>query len=325
MKSMMQTSSESSPRQRDLLNATDFHAALVAHGLIIPSEVRGGYGRGAVFEHILECFDALVMRCDEATHAEQMTFPPIVARCMIEELGYLESFPQLVGSVHSFFGTEAAAREMARKAADGQRWEDLLEITEVMLLPAACYPVYPVFSGLLPKKGRTVTVRGWCYRHEPSDDPTRLQSFRMREFIRVGAPSIVEQWRDEWLLRGMALLSSLGLPVQSDVANDPFFGRNGRMLASSQREQRLKFEIMVPVVAQQSSTAICSFNWHQEHFAGKFGIRVGDDGAVAHTACLGFGLERVVLALLATHGLYPGDWPLEVQSLLRIDASAAAR
>lgn len=297
----------------------ELHEALLAHGLIIPTGVKGGYGRSAVFEHVLECFDAFVMRSKEARHAERMSFPPIVARQLIERLGYLESFPQLIGSIHSFFGVEPTAREMAAKAARGERWEDMLEPTEAMLLPAACYPVYPTFSGLLPEAGRTVTVKGWCYRHEPSDEPTRLQSFRMREFIRAGAPAVVEQWRDSWLARGMALLASLGLPVQSDLANDPFFGRSGRMLATNQRDQQLKFEILVPVFSREKPTAICSFNWHQEHFTGKFGVR-GADGTRAHTACLGFGLERVVLALLATHGFRPEAWPAPVRTLLRLDA-----
>ena len=72
-----------------------------------------------------------------------MTFPPIVARTMIEKLGYLDNFPQLIGSVHSYFGSDAQAREMAERARNGERWEDLLDITEVMLLPAACYPGLP--------------------------------------------------------------------------------------------------------------------------------------------------------------------------------------
>ncbi len=292
-----------------------FQSALVAHGLIIPTGVKGGYGRGAVFEDILERFDALVMRHAADEHAEPLMFPPIVARELIERMGYLGNFPQLIGSVHSFFGADALAREMATAAAQGQRWEHLLDITEVMLLPAACYPVYPVFSGLLPAGGRTVTVKGWCYRHEPSDEPTRLQAFRMREFIRAGAPDTVEAWRDDWLARAMLLLGELGLPVKSDVANDPFFGRAGRMLVNNQRDQRLKFEIMVPVVSLEKPTAICSFNWHQEHFSGKFGIRQ-DSGATAHTACLGFGLERVVLALLKTHGLDPASWPSAVRTQL---------
>ena len=292
-----------------------FHDALVAHGLIIPTGVKGGYGRGPVFEDILDRFDALVLREAAADGAETVTFPPIVARTMIEKLGYLDNFPQLIGSVHSYFGTDAKAREMAERARNGERWEDMLDITEVMLLPAACYPVYPTFSGLLPQGGRLVTVRNWCYRHEPSDEPTRLQSFRMREYIRVGAPDDVEAWRDAWLARGLELLGGLGLPVQSDVANDPFFGRVGKMMATSQREQRLKFEIMVPVISVEKPTAICSFNWHQEHFTGKFGIR-RDDGSVAHTACLGFGLERVTLALIKTHGFDPKAWPAEVRARL---------
>ena len=285
-----------------------FHDALVAHGLIIPTGVAGGWGRGPVFEDILNRFDARVMREAAGDGATELTFPPIIARTMIERLGYLDNFPQLSGSIHSFFGKEQQARELSQRVHDGQRWEDLLDVTESMLIPAACYPVYPVFSGLLPEGGRLITVKGWCYRHEPSAEPTRLQSFRMREFIRVGRPDEVEAWRDGWLQRGLALLRGLALPVQSDVANDPFFGRAGKMMAASQREQRLKFEIMVPVISATSPTAICSFNWHQEHFTATFGIRAAGE-QVAHTACLGFGLERCTLALLKTHGLDPATWP----------------
>jgi seryl-tRNA synthetase len=299
----------------DRLDPVAFRAGLVAHGFLIPTGVKGGDGHGAKFEDLLERFDALVMREAAADGAEPLHFPPIVARTLIERLGYLGNFPQLAGSIHSFFGDEAAARELAALADAGERWEQFLEPAETMLLPAACYPVYPVFSGLLPEGGRLVTVRNWCYRHEPSDEPTRLQSFRMREFIRCGAPDAVREWRDAWLERGLALLRELGLAAASDVANDPFFGRSGRMMAASQRDQRLKFEIVVPVISQEKPTAVCSFNWHQEHFTSTFGIR-RHDGAVAHTACLGFGLERVTLALIRTHGFEPAGWPADVRARL---------
>ena len=113
----------------------------------------------------------------------------------------------------------------------------------------------------------------------------------------------------------MALLGSLQLPVASDVANDPFFGRAGKIMAASQRDQRLKFEILVPVISQTKPTAICSFNWHQDHFSSTFGIRSAD-GAVASTACLGFGLERCVMALFKTHGFTPSKWPTSVRARL---------
>lgn len=299
----------------DPFDQATFSQGLVDHGLIIPTGVKGAYGRGPVFEDILGRFDDLVMRLAKNDGASEMTFPPIVARSLVERLGYLDSFPQLIGSIHSFSGPELQAREMADLAREGKRWEGLLDITESMLTPAACYPFYPLFSGLLPDTGRLVTTLAWCYRHEPSDEPTRLQAFRVREFVRLGAPEEVESWRDSWLQRGLDLLTSLNLPASPDTASDPFFGRAGKLMATSQLEQRLKFEIVVPVISKERPTAVCSFNWHQEHFTSVFGIsRSG--GRVAHTACLGFGLERVTLALIKTHGFEPDRWPTSVREQL---------
>jgi seryl-tRNA synthetase len=293
----------------------NFTQGLVAHQLIIPTDVNGCYGRGAVFEDVLHRFDALVTHIADADGAEEMTFPPILPRSLIEKLGYMDNFPQLAGSVHSFAGDERQAHELSERLRQGQRWEDLLEPTEVMLTPAACYPVYPLFSGLLPAGGRLVTLHSWVYRHEPSIEPTRLQSFRIREYVRVGAPDVVVEWRDMWLQRGLKLLQGLGLPANSDVASDPFFGRIGKMMAADQTDQRLKFEILTPVISTEKPTAVCSFNWHQDHFSSKFGIRQNAH-ALAHTACLGFGLERVTLALIKTHGFDPKKWPDAVREQL---------
>jgi seryl-tRNA synthetase len=292
-----------------------FERELVNHGHVMPSGVKGVWGRGTAFEDIVRRFDDLVIRETNGDGAQQLQFPPVLPRMLVEKLGYLDNFPQLAGSVHSFFGGEGDAREIARRARDDEDWESMLSPTEVMLAPAACYPVYPNFSGLLPGGGRLVTVMGWVFRHEPSDEPTRLQSFRMREFIRLGEQDEVVSWRDAWLERGLELLRRLGLDVRPDVAADPFFGRTGKMMAAQQVEQRLKFEILVPVISEEQPTAVCSFNWHQDHFSSKFGIRTAG-GDTAQTACLGFGLERVALALLHTHGLDTKDWPADVRRQL---------
>ena len=292
-----------------------FHDDLVKHGFIVPTTVQGGWGRTGKFEDIVERFNALVSRIAEHDGAETFLFPPIVPRELIERVGYMDNFPHLCGSIHSFFGTDKEAKELSATVNGGERWEHMLQPTESMLTPAACYPVYPMFSGLIPGKGRLVTVTGWVYRHEPSAEPTRLQSFRMREFIRVGTPEQVVDWRNTWLERGLELLRALKLPVQSDVASDPFFGRAGKMMAASQRDQRLKFEILCPVISEQKPTAICSFNWHQDHFSAAFGIR-SESGETASTACLGFGLERITLALVKHHGFDLAAWPKPVRDLL---------
>ena len=296
-------------------DADKFYEGLVRNRLIIPVGVPGAFGRGAVFEDVLERFNRLVSRISADDGAEVCVFPPVIDRRVLERVDYLDSFPHLCGSVHSFFGKDAQARELSERVHGGRPYGDLLDPTQVVLNPAACYPVYPSFTGTVPADGRLVTMLNWVYRHEPSPEPTRMQSFRVREFVRVGTAEQVVQWRDMWLQRGLDLLRSLGLPAEADVASDPFFGRAGRMLAVGQKEQRLKFEVLVPVISAEKPTAVCSFNFHQEHFGGAFSIRT-QDGAVANTACLGFGLERIVMALFKTHGFDPREWPTPVRQQL---------
>lgn len=291
-----------------------FYRGLVEHGLIVPVRVPGAFGRGAVFEDVLERFNALITRISRDDGAEVYTFPPVIDRTILERTDYLDSFPHLAGTVFSFLGNDRQAAALSAKVHAGEPWADTQGMTEVCLSPAACYPVYPVISGELPAGGRLITMTNWVYRHEPSPEPTRMQSFRVREFVRAGSPDDCVAWRDTWLQRGLDLLTGLGLPARGDVAADPFFGRAGRMMQDSQKSQRLKFEVLIPVISEEHPTACCSFNYHRDHFGEVFGIRSG--GEVAHTACLGFGLERCVMALFRTHGFAPAEWPAPVRAQL---------
>jgi seryl-tRNA synthetase len=292
-----------------------FYRDLVKHKLIIPVGVQGAFGRGAVFEDVLHRFDDLVTRTAKGDGAEVMAFPPILDRAVFEKSEYLDSFPHLAGTVFSFSGTDKEHKELIARVHEGKPWADLQSMTAVVLTPAACYPVYPSFTGVIPEDGRTIDMQNWVFRHEPSPEPTRMQAFRVREFVRVGEPDRVVAWRDMWLDRGLGLLHALGLPARADTASDPFFGRGGRMLAVSQRELKLKFEILVPVISEEHPTAVCSFNCHQDHFGKIFDIKT-KSGQIAHTACLGFGMERLVMALFKTHGFVPREWPTAVRSLL---------
>ncbi len=288
---------------------------LIDAGLLIPSAVPGLYGRSPVFESIAHAVDQLAAREAKAQGAVELHFPPIVPRETLRKTGYMGNFPHLCGSVHSFEGKDRDQQALLQTVEGGGDWTPWMTQTDVTLCPAACYSVYPTLTGALPEEGKQVTL--WCYvfRREPSEDPARMQVFRMREDIRIGTPDQVMAWRDRWMKRGKELLDSLGLEVKLDVANDPFFGRGGKMMGKSQREQELKFELLAPIASKDNLTAICSLNYHQEHFAHTFGIDT-PDGAHAHTACIGFGLERVTLALLKRHGFDPDGWPSDVREQL---------
>lgn len=183
------------------------------------------------------------------------------------------------------------------------------------MTPAACYPLYPAATGVLPPGGRTVDLRAFVFRHEPSPDPARMQIFRQHEFVRLGTPEQALAHRDYWLVEAERLLRVLGLEPVAVVANDPFFGRGGRVMVASQREQALKYELVVPIASPEQPTAVVSTNYHLDHFGLGFGIRSAD-GNVAHTACVGFGLERIALALFKKHGLERDRWPGPVRDAL---------
>ncbi len=146
---------------------------------------------------------------------------------------------------------------MLRKVEAGERWTDDLEPTDVVLTPAACYPVYPMSAGTLTEDGRLFDIQSYCFRHEPSNDPMRMQMFRQQEHVRIGTAEQVTDWRNVWFDRSQELLADLRLPFVAEVANDPFFGRTGKLMAASQREQALKFELNVSIIHPEHPTAAC--------------------------------------------------------------------
>ncbi|MGX5200659.1 amino acid--[acyl-carrier-protein] ligase [Aliikangiella sp. IMCC44632] len=293
-----------------------YREELIEAGLLIPSGVSGVYGLSGTFEHIVEAFERYVSSQGKALNPEVMRFPPILNRQTYLSTDHIETMPDLMGSVHTFKGSQREHVAMINKKLDGEDWTSELAPTDVMMVPAACYPLYPTAANtVLPKAGRIVDLRAFVFRHEPSPDPARMQIFRQREFVRLGTPQQAKEHRDYWLEKGQEILRSVGLPVKAELANDPFFGRGGRVMAATQQEQELKFEIVVPIASNEKLTAISSSNCHLDHFGKEFNITT-PDGEYAHTACIGFGLERIALALLKTHGFELNNWPAEVKRVL---------
>ncbi|MFG3438801.1 hypothetical protein ACGF0J_16275 [Nonomuraea sp. NPDC047897] len=242
-------------------------------------------------EEVLAAVVAALRRLCAGEAERHLRAPPVLDATVADRAGYSTSFPHLLGAV-------------SRGGA----------VTDLVLTPAACYHVYPLYEGRVLAAPAEVSVLADCHRQEATAEPGRLRSFRMFETVRLGGAADCLAWRDDRLERLGHWLRTLGVPAERRPANDPFWGRPGRLLASAQRADGLKWELAADV-ADGVRQAVVSVNYHKEHFGAEFGIRTADREP-AHTACLGVGLERLLLALRHAHGPAPEGWPARVRDAL---------
>jgi len=295
-----------------------FRDDLLDSGMLVATSVPGIYGRSGDFERVITGLDTLLGESFASLGATVLRFPPVYPRADFERTDYIASFPDLSGVVSSFEDGDREHRELLAAREEGKAYDGWLKPAEVVLTNAICHPLYATLEGTLPEGGGVYDLSGYGFRHEPSNDPMRLQSFRMREFVFAGTPDAAQLYRDTWLDTSVELLASLGLAVQAVPANDPFFGRAGKMLVSAQLRENLKVEIIVPLYGDlHEGTAIASANCQRDHLTHAFDITTAD-GETAHGACIAFGMERTALALLRTHGMDLEAWPVDVRALLSL-------
>lgn len=284
--------------------------------LFRPMGQDGVYGRTGLYEDVVERLAAYIGRQREPD-TEVLRFPPVMTRSMIEKSGYLKSFPNLLGCVCGLHGTEADIRSAVSRFEAGGDWTTSVASNDLVLTPAACYPVYPLAAarGPIPVGGLRFDVAADCFRREPSKELDRLQSFRMREYVCIGTPDEVTAFRERWMVKAQAMATQLGLDYTVDQASDPFFGRVGQIKAVSQLQQSLKFELLIPVRSVDKPTACMSFNNHRDHFGQVWDMRDAS-GDLANTGCVAFGMDRLTIALFACHGLDTAQWPAPARTAL---------
>ncbi len=64
-----------------------------------------------------------------------------------ETSGYLKNMPQLAGTIHSFEGDQKAHQALIQELDEGKDYAHRQKMTDVVLTPAGCYPLYPTLQG----------------------------------------------------------------------------------------------------------------------------------------------------------------------------------
>lgn len=252
----------------------------------------------------LHRLDAALVTAAQAWGAREHEFPPVVRAADLERIDYFRSFPHLMTVPVCLPADEEAVERFSARCERPSGTVPIEEHASVehALLPAACYPVYPLLASSRLDARALITTKATCFRRESSFVPLRRQwAFTMREVVCVGTEDEVVDLLD----RGRALVDALceRLDVRREWADatDPFFQptRQGRYLY--QRLNPVKHE------AVAGNLAIASVNRHHEHFGDAFAITRGD--RAAQSGCVAFGLERWLSVVSLRWGVDPSTWP----------------
>jgi len=156
---------------------------LFENGILFESGVDGLYGRSGTFEEVIERFEKIVLKVGGPDKATRIHFPPGMARAALEKTGYMKSFPQLAGCVHSFMGDERDHARLLGMMERGEDWTQMQEATEVAMTPAACYPLYP------PRRCRLSRRAGWNAAGGSSKTSTCPATWKSPTIRSSGAPA----------------------------------------------------------------------------------------------------------------------------------------
>jgi seryl-tRNA synthetase len=254
--------------------------------------------------------------------ARQFRYPTLIRASTLHRSGYLTSFPQYLMFATRLHSDLDGYRHFVDdvRAGDGLV-PDVLDRcagVDYCLPPTMCYHTFAQYAdGCLPEGVAVVTAAGKSFRHEEKYHRglERLWDFTIREVVFLGDRDSVRRQRQELLAQVLDLVDALDLVGHCEVANDPFFGHaDVAARSSSQRLLELKYELRLDI-GEGRTVAAGSFNLHERTFGSAFMITL-PDGQIAHTACAGFGLERLAYAFACQHGLEPDAWPRPVRAIL---------
>jgi len=162
-----------------------------------------------------------------------------------------------------------------------------------ILSHAACLPIYQFKSRTIIDDIEIYTAQVRCFRNEENYNWPRLKEFNVREIIFLGTEANIKQASDKFIAQIIKYFNDARIHFSIEQATDSFLDQKSK-LATFQRLMNVKMEFTFS--NQTSKFAIGSINKHHNYFSSKWQFKTKHE--VAHTMCIGIGLERAATAML---------------------------
>lgn len=252
--------------------------------------------------------------------AEEQQYPAMIPAEVLAEVGYFAHFPQHLTFCTHLPPSLPLLESVAAEMSDGAAWAGLgarLAEPRHVLTPGVCLPCYRQQRGAVLEAGgvRVLTMQNHVFRYEGAGfrPLTRAWDFNVRDIVFFGSYEDLSRLRGEVIDRALGLCRELDLEVTVELAHDPFFLDANRDKVIYQRMGEVKYELLFQLPHRGEALAASSFNLHRDFYTSVYDTRRAD-GALAESACMGFGLERWLYGFLSQKGLDPRGWPTRVTS-----------
>lgn len=237
---------------------------------------------------------------------EEQQFPPFISAEQLHKLDYLHGFPHLITMPVVLDSNQENLQAFTAAPLDENGNLNLTNVAPCreVLTPAACYHFYEERSAMDLNGPSYLTTICTCFRRESVYRPlTRQWAFSMREFVCLGTQEEVQEFLQRFEQALNSYFQKQLWPVAFEQAMDPFFNPLVNAKYVVQKLEPVKREMIY-----SGNVAIGSFNFHRTFFGERFNIR--RQGKAIYSACVAFGLERWLYAVLATYGPQEKDWQL---------------
>ena len=268
------------------------------------------FGQGLIgftdeFLKVFNQVDEFICYLAKLVDAKDYIYPDLIDVDTLNKCNYLSQFPhQLVFASN----IEKKAKTINCFCNDIEKncmcIKNKLDEPKLINKPTICYHVYKQFENtIIEEPPKIITSKGRCKRYESLNTKTleRLLDFTMREIVFIGKKEQVLEKREFLMQQVQSAISKMDIYSNIKTSYDPFFTSKYTPKALIQKKFKLKYELNAYLPDSQDELSIGSFNYHGTFFGEKFNIKLRD-GSFAHTACIGFGLERFTYAYLNQKG-----------------------
>lgn len=254
-------------------------------------------------------FNKLAMRLG----AVPRQYPVLLPVEAYKKTGYLHNSPQ-----YATFCCDARENismlEALEENIDSEDIFQRLQKPHYALSPSACFHTYLEYQNKKMEEMSVFTFKQNVFRNEGRlnyKQIGRLRDYHVREIVFLGDNAFVTEKRNEAIQYSIELLKKWEMVGKILVASDPFVMPKMQKYKKIQLLENSKYEIRLNVSEDEQISA-ASFNLHGTAFSYPFKISISKVDEVV-TGCVGFGLERWVIAFLSQFGAEPDNWPQSIK------------